>query len=195
MTCLGEGGAVTTGHEEFAEIVRQLKTFGYVYGKQLRVASIGFNYRMTKAQYAAGISQLKKIDDVIRLRQEKMVRMNTILEGMDEVIRPVGHGPGHGSHLYVIRIDTDHVSFSRDAFRAHLEDEYGVGTVQHYPAVWAWEALANLGYSEETADCPFAAKACRQVLSLPIFPRTSSDELEYTAWAVKETVSNLEWSN
>jgi perosamine synthetase len=191
MTCLGEGGAVTTADLEFAEIVRQKKTFGYVYGKEIRVASIGFNYRMTKPQYAVGISQLRKIDEVIRLRQERMERMNTLLADTEDIILPVGHGPGHGSHLYVIRLDTDKVSFTRDAFRSLLKEQYGVATVLHYPAVWTWEAFTDLGYSEKSAQCPVAAKACEQVLSLPIFPRTSADDLEYIAWAVKDGLSSL----
>ena len=191
MTCLGEGGAVTTNDPDFAEVVRQKKTFGYVYGAQLRVVSIGFNYRMTKPQYAVGLTQLRKIDQVIAARQERMVEMDSLLGVVDEIIRPAGHGPGHGSHLYVVRLDTDKVTFTRDAFRSHLKSQYGIGTVQHYPAVWSWQALADLGYSEESADCPVAAKACRQVVSLPIFPRTAKGDLQYIVWAIKQTLSDL----
>lgn len=186
MTCLGEGGAVTTNDADFAETVRQKKTFGYVYGAQLRVACIGFNYRMTKPQYAVGLTQLKKIDRVIAARQKCMVKMNELLEGVDAIIRPSGHGPDHGSHLYVVRLDTDKVDFTRDDLRARLRDEYGIGTGLHYPAVWTWEAFSDLGYSEEKANCPIAAKACKQVLSLPIFPGTADEDLEYIAWAIKE---------
>ena len=76
MTCLGEGGAVTTDDEDFAEQVRQLKTFGYVYGGNgTRVVRVGFNYRMTKPQYAVGLTQLAKIDRVIQDRRERMVRL------------------------------------------------------------------------------------------------------------------------
>jgi len=191
MTCLGEGGAVTTDDEAFAEKVRQKKTFGYVYGPQLRVATIGFNYRMTKAQCAVGLTQLAKIDGVIAARQERMARMNELLQDVEEYILPAGHGPGHGSHLYVLRVDTDRVSFTRDALRDHLKDEYGVGTALHYAAVWSWQAFADLGYSEQSAACPVAVKACRQVLSLPIFPRTSPEDLEYVARALKQSVADL----
>ena len=191
MTCLGEGGAVTTDDPEFAEVVRQKKTFGYVYGPQLRVVSIGFNYRMTKPQYAVGLSQLRKIDQVVALRQRAMTRMDELLRDVAEIIRPAGHGPGHGSHLYVVRLDTDRVRFTREAFTAHLKKEHGVGTALHYPAVWSWEAFASLGYSEEKANCPVAAKACRQVISLPIFPRTTEDDLQYLAWAMKQSIAEL----
>ena len=191
MTCLGEGGAVTTDDEQFAEVVRRKKTFGFIYGATPRVVDIGFNYRMTKAQYAVGVSQLAKIDRVIALRQERMARMDGLLGDVGEIILPAGHGPGHGSHLYVIRVDTSKVDFTRDAFRQHLKDAHGVGTVVHYPAVWSWEAFAELGYSEETADCPIAATACRQVLSLPIFPQTPMEDLDYIAWAVKQSIADL----
>jgi len=191
MTCLGEGGAVTSNDADFAEKVRQLKTFGYVYGPQMRVASIGFNYRMTKAQYAVGITQLAKIDDVINMRQKCMVRMSELLEGIDEIISPAGHGSDHGSHLYVIRLDTDKVKFSRDDFRTHLKDNHGVATALHYPAVWTWDALADLGYSEESANCPIAAKACTQVVTLPIFPRTTDEDIEYIAYAIKQSIAEL----
>ena len=83
------------------------------------------------------------------------------------------------------------MSSARDEFRAHLNDEYGVGTAVHYPAVWTWEAFADLGYAEETARCPVAARACRQVLSLPIFPTTTDDDCAYIAWAIRETIADL----
>ncbi len=189
MTCLGEGGAVTSDDAEFAEKVRQLKTFGYVYGAQLKVASIGFNYRMTKPQYAVGITQLKKIDGVIKIRQNRMSQLNELLSDVEELILPQGHGPDHGSHLHVLRIDTDKVSFSTEDFRTHLKDKYKVATAKHYPAVWEWDALKNLGYTSE--GCPIAEKACKQVFTSPIFATTTEEDVEYIAWAIKEGIDDL----
>ena len=191
MTCLGEGGAVTSDDAAFAELVRQKKTFGYVYGPQLRVVTVGYNYRMTKPQYAVGLTQLAKIDRIIALRQQAMLRLNELLRDCEGITLPAGHGPDHGSHLHVIRIDTDRMKVTREAFAKRLKDEYGVGTAVHYPAVWTWEALANLGYSEERVQCPIAAKASRQVLSLPIFPLTSEEDMVYIAYAVKACLADL----
>ena len=190
MTCMGEGGAVTTDDEAFGEQVRQLKTFGYVYGgPSLRVARVGFNYRMTKAQYAVGLTQLAKIDRVTSARQKSMVRLNELLADVDEVILPAGHGPEHGSHLHVVRLDTDKVSFPTPDFIAHLKDTYKVGTAKHYPPVWSWEAFQALGYTGE--GCPIAAKASEQVFSTPVFPQTTEEDLQYVAWAIKQTFSDL----
>jgi dTDP-4-amino-4,6-dideoxygalactose transaminase len=189
MTLLGEGGAVTTDDEDFAEIVRRKKTFGYVYGPKLRVATVGFNYRLTKVQYAVGLTQLAKIDRVVAQRLRAFQAMHQALEGIDEIIRPAGIEAGHGCHIYVARLDTDKTPFDRDSLLDVLTKKYKVGCGNHYPAVWTWGALAELGYSEEAADCPLAAKACRQVFSLPIFPQTTADDCRYIAWAIKQSLA------
>lgn len=189
LTTLGEGGAVTSDDEAFAETVRQKKTFGYVYGPTLRVASVGFNYRMTKPQCAVGVSQLKKIDRVITQRQSVFQELDRLLAELPEIIRPGGIDADHGCHLYVARLDTDKVGFSREAFLNVLKSKYKVACGSHYPAVWTWEAMASLGYSEAGADCPLAAKACRQVMSLPLFPQTTMDDCTYIAWAMKESLA------
>jgi len=189
MTCLGEGGAVTTDDEQFAEKIRQLKTFGYIYGARLRVASIGFNYRMTKPQYAVGITQLRKIGGVIRLRQERMLRLNALLADAPELILPAGHGPDHGSHLHVVRLDSGRVRFTAAEFTAHLKQKYLVATAKHYPAVWTWEAFQRLGYNGE--GCPLAAKICEEVFTTPVFPGTTDEDLSYIAWAIKQALHDL----
>ena len=189
MTTLGEGGAVTTDDEDFAELVRQKKTFGYVYGPSLRVVTVGFNYRLTKVQCAVGLTQLAKIDRVVARRLEACRQMHRALEGVEQIIRPDGIEEGHGCLLYVARLDTDRVAFDRAAFLEVLRGKYKVGCGNHYPAVWDWEGVSELGYSEESANCPIAAKACRQVFSLPIFPHTTEEDCQYIAWAVKRSLA------
>ncbi|MFH1265963.1 MAG: DegT/DnrJ/EryC1/StrS family aminotransferase [Planctomycetota bacterium] len=188
MTLLGEGGAVTTDDENFAELVRRKKTFGYVYGPKVRVATVGFNYRLTKVQCAVGLSQLRKIDRVVARRLEAFQCVHRELEDVEEIIRPAGIEAGHGCHLYVVRLDTEEAAVDREAFLEVLQGKYRVGCAHHYPAVWSWEALLELGYSEQAADCPIAAQACRQVISLPIFPHTTEEDSKYIAWAIKESL-------
>ena len=69
-----------------------------------------------------------------------------------------------------------------------LTGKYKVGCGNHYPAVWSWEAIAELGYGEEKANCPLAAKACRQVFSLPLFPHTTAEDCQYIASAIKQSL-------
>lgn len=189
ISTLGEGGAVSTDDEAFAELVRQKKTFGYVYGPDLRVVTIGFNYRMTKPQLAVGLTQLAKVDRIIALRLERFIRMDKLLAGIDELILPSGIGEGHACHLYVVRLDSRKVSFSRNDLIKELRESYGVQTSVHYPIVWDWEVFRRIDY--DSTDCPVAERTCKEVLSLPIFPRTSFQDLEYIKEALAAAICSL----
>jgi len=189
MTTLGEGGAVTTNDEAFAEVVRQKKTFGYVYGPKLRVVTVGFNYRLTKPQLAVGLTQIAKSKRVNGGKLAKMQTLHAMLAGIKEIQLPAGIEAGHGAHLYVVRLDTSRVKFTRDQLQSHLKAKYQVGTALHYPAVWTWEAFATIDHDK--SDCPMATKACDEVLSLPVFAQTSDADLEYIAWALRESVRDL----
>jgi len=189
MTTLGEGGAVTTNDPDFAETVRQMKTFGFIYGRPARVVRIGFNYRMTKPQLAVGINQVGKIDGIIARKRANFIAMNRALEGIDEIIPAPGVDDDHGSLMHVVRLDTDRVSFTRDELTAALKGDWGVGTVIHYPPVWSWEVMREAGYGPK--GCPAAEKACGQVFSLPVFSQTTRDDIDYIAHALGESIAAL----
>ena len=189
ITTLGEGGAVTTDDPDFAERVRQKKTFGYVYGAKLRVVTVGFNYRMTKPQLAVGVTQVAKADRINRTKVAAMQKLNAALAGVSGLILPAGIDENHGGHLYVIRLDSTKHRFTRDQLQAHLKAKYQVGTALHYPIVWSWEAMASVPY--DASNCPIAERACNEVLSLPIFAQTTAEEIDYIAWAVKSAIADL----
>lgn len=189
MTTLGEGGAVTTNDADFAETVRQMKTFGFIYGRPTRVVRIGFNYRMTKPQLAVGLNQLTKIDGIIGAKRDNFIKMNRALDSIDGIIPAPGVDNDHGALMHVVRIDTDKVNIGRDDLLAHLKDEWGIGTVIHYHPVWSWEVMREAGYGPE--GCPEAAKACAQVFSLPVFASTTDEDIDYIAEALKESLNAL----
>lgn len=190
MTTLGEGGMITSDDLDFAEKARRKKTFGYIYGgTSVRVATIGSNYRMTKIQAAVGLTQLSKVDRLIAERLNRFQRMQNLLQDVPEIICPSGIREGHACHLYIIRVDTEKVRFSREDFRNHLKEKYQVGTVVNYPVVWSWEAFQDVEY--DRSDCLVAERAAQQVISMPVFPKTRYEDLDYIVWAVKETITDL----
>jgi dTDP-4-amino-4,6-dideoxygalactose transaminase len=187
MTTLGEGGAITTNDADFAEKVRRMKTFGYVYGPKLRVVSVGFNYRMTKPQAAVGITQLAKIDRVVKDRQQRSQIMSDLLKDIDEVIAPVGIDENHACHIYVIQLKLDKLTCTRDELKKQLMDEHQVGTALHYPAVWTWEVASEFEY--DNSDCSHTDRICNSVLTLPVFPNSTDQDMQYVAWALKQTIA------
>ena len=191
MCTLGEGGAITTDNKEYHEKLQSLKSFGFVYGEKDDVVIPGFNYRMSKIQSAVGLTQLKKVDRVVKLRREKMRYLNALLEGVEEIITPklLATDDGHACHLNTLRLDEEKVSFSRDEFLQCLKKDYGVGVTVHYPPIWEWKIFRERGY--DGRDTPIAAKVCRELFNPPVFPKTSVEDLDYIAWATKEVIGEL----
>ncbi len=189
MTTLGEGGAITSNDPEFSERVRGLKTFGYVYGAKLRVTQIGFNYRMTKPQAATGLTQLAKIDRVIADRLRNFQRFMEAMKDVEGLSLPSGINSDHGCHLFVVRIDTEKLKTTRDVFTKYLKDEWQVGIAIHYPAVWNWEAFSDVDHDK--SDTPVTHLACEQVISLPLFPSSTPEEVDYLAHAIRETLKHF----
>ena len=193
MTTLGEGGAVTSNDADFAERARQKKTFGYVYGgPAVRVVTQGFNYRLTKPQLAVGVTQLAKVERVNAMKRAAARRLHDGLAGIDGIIRPVGiDDDGHAMHLYVIRVDSTMHKFTRGDLQKHLKERHQVGTALHYPAVWEWEAFVNDQIDYDCRDCGCAERACREVLSLPVFPNSTDEDMDYVAAAIAQSVEEL----
>ncbi|OGD22877.1 MAG: hypothetical protein A2W03_06120 [Candidatus Aminicenantes bacterium RBG_16_63_16] len=189
MTTLGEGGAVVTNDASFAELVRQGKTFGYVYGPELRVVSIGSNYRMTKVQAAVGLAQLAKVDRIVAARRKNFLSLAERLRGLEEIRLPAGIDDRHGCHLFVIRPDLEKLGAPRDEFRRRLQEGYGVGTAVHYPAVWDWEVAGTFAF--DNSGCPETERACRSVVSLPVFPNSTDEDLDYIAWSIRQVVAGF----
>jgi perosamine synthetase len=189
LTTLGEGGAVTTDDSELAETVRQMKTFGFIYGKPNRVVRVGFNYRMTKPQLASGLSQLRKIDEMLSRKRANFARMNEQLRNIEEILPAPGIDDDHGALMHVVRLDSRKAAFERDDLVDVLRNEWGVGTVCHYQAVWSWEVMRREGYGPE--GCPEAERACNEVFSLPVFASSSHEDIVYIAHALKESIAFL----
>jgi perosamine synthetase len=189
MTTLGEGGAVVTNDVAFAELVRQGKTFGYVYGPELRVVSLGSNFRMTKVQAAVGLSQLAKVDGVIAARRGNFLGLIERLRGVEGIRLPAGIDDQHACHIFVIRLDLEVLDGARDDFRRRLQDGCGVGTAVHYPAVWDWEVAGTFAF--DSSDCPETERACRSVVSLPVFPNSTPEDLDHIARSVGQVVGEL----
>jgi perosamine synthetase len=115
--------------------------------------------------------------------------MQQLLSDVEELILPASIAAGHGCHLYVVRLNTERVGFGREALREALKEQFGVQTTIHYPAVWDWEAFEAIEH--DRSACPVAEKACQEVISLPIFPRTPFEDLEYLRTALVESIQTL----
>ena len=159
----GEGGMITTASDEVARMARMLRNQGMERRYENEV--IGFNSRMTDIHAAIGRVQLTKLAGWTAKRQANADFLTAHLTGV--VTPPTTPGSVHVYHQYTVRV----VDHDRDEFARQLAAR-GVGTGVYYPT-----PIHRLPSFQLDLDLPNSELAARQVLSLPVYPDLTSDEL------------------
>jgi perosamine synthetase len=175
----GEGGMVTTDDGELAERIRLLREHGMKVRYHHDV--VGYNFRMTDLAAAIGLAQLPKLPGYNDRRRAIAARYDRELRG---VITPsVRPNVTHVYHQYTIRVR------ERDAFAERLK-ERGVGSAIYYPIpVHRQKPFVALGYGAESY--PVTDRLTAQVLSIPVHPSLTDDEVATVVGVVNETAASL----
>ena len=181
----GEGGIIVTDDDEVARKARLIRDHGQE-RKYLHVV-LGYNYRMTNIAAAIGRVQLRKLDTLNEVRRRNAEILTRELKGLRGIIPPYEDPRGkHVYHQYVVRV-TAEAKLSRDELVEKLREK-GIETAIHYPVPIHKQPLyRELGLSE--CECPNAEEAARTVLSLPVHPALSREDLAYIASAMRELLS------
>ncbi len=170
----GEGGAVTTSNPEYACTIRRLRDWGQdrKYHHVLR----GFNFRMEALQGAILGVKLRHLERWIEARRAVINKYNQLLAGAAVELPTEMPWARHAYHLYTLR------TARRDALQKALQEK-GIQTGVHYAApVHLQPAYANLGYGRNSL--PQSEKAAEEVLSLPLFPEMTGDQIEIVTRAL-----------
>jgi len=171
----GDAGMVITNDGDVARRLRMLRNYGEEAKYQNRVE--GFNSRLDEIHAAMLRVKLAHLDEWITRRRQLAALYDELLADAP-VDRPTERVPArHSYHLYVIR------TARRDAMLRHLTNEQ-VGASVHYPLpVHLQPAYRRLGY--RAGDFPEAERACREVLSLPLYPELTELEVRRVASAIR----------
>lgn len=178
----GEGGMVTTNDDGMATAIRKFRQHGM--SAQYMYDELGYNYRLTDLQAAIAIEQLKKVNRFNSARQNNASLLNEGLNSIEGLIVPtVADNRSHVFHQYTIRI-TDDFSKKRDEFVEQLhEKEIGAGV--YYPKpLHVYPHIAKLGY--KIGDFPVAEMIADEVVSLPVHPNVSHEDIKTIVNAIKE---------
>jgi dTDP-4-amino-4,6-dideoxygalactose transaminase len=172
----GEGGALTTNDEQMAQWARALRDHGQT--ARYRHDVIGYNYRMDGFQGAVLRVKLKHLTEWTAKRQEWANRYRQLLTGAPVELPNDDPQSECVYHLFVAYVE------NRDKVRKELEAR-GVQTAIHYPRpVHLQPAYASRGYPPGSLPCTEAA--CERVVSLPLFPEMTAEQVEYAAETLVE---------
>lgn len=178
----GEGGMITTNDAQIAIAARLIVNHGQT--KRYYHEVLGYNYRMTNISGALGSCQLKKLPVLNEIRIRNAHRLTTGLSGIKGIIPPDISNPQikHVFHQYTIRLTKD-FPVTRDAFREAMREK-GLSTEVYYPIPIHKQPLySKLGYRDQL---PEAEKAAQEVVSLPVHPSLSNEDLQYIINSIKQ---------
>ncbi|MCW4023005.1 MAG: DegT/DnrJ/EryC1/StrS family aminotransferase [Candidatus Bathyarchaeota archaeon] len=178
----GEGGIITSNDQKLADMMRLIRSHGEV--KKYTHDILGYNYRLTNLNASIGLVQLKKLERFNQKRRENAKLLTKGVEAIKGLTAPfVDSDVKHVFHQYVLRIE-DEFPMSRDELSSYLPDK-GVGVAVHYPIpIYNQPLYQKLGYSK--VKCPNTEDACNRVLSLPVHPSVTKEDIDYIVTALKE---------
>jgi perosamine synthetase len=164
-----EGGMITTDDDEIEERARLIRNHGQ--SEIYHHVAPGYNFRMTELQAALGLVQLGRLPQWTRKRTENASYLS---QRLSNVVTPqVKEEYVHVYHQYTVRVERD-----RDAALERLA-EAGIGARVYYPLpVHQQPFYRRLGYED---SLPVAERMSREVLSLPVHPSLTEEELDQIA--------------
>jgi len=163
----GDGGAATTNDPAVAEKLRMLRNYGQ--SRKYHHDFLAYNSRLDTIQAAILRVKLRRMDEWNDLRRTAAARYSELLRSLRIAPPFVAPDSAHVFHVYVIR------SNRRDELVEFL-NERGIGAGIHYPVpIHLQQAYCELGY--EPGAFPNAEAACREVLSLPLYPEITDEQI------------------
>jgi dTDP-4-amino-4,6-dideoxygalactose transaminase len=176
LGALGDAGMVVTANDHLAKRATALRQYGW--GERYVSHLAGWNTRLDELQAAVLRVKLRYLDQDNEKRHCLAEAYHNNLQGMNLILPEVRQGATHVHHLYVIR------SMMRDRMLAYLQDR-GIGALIHYPVPVHLQPAyrEKLRLAEALRE---TEKAAKEVLSLPLYPEFSLEQLLNVTEAVKE---------
>jgi dTDP-4-amino-4,6-dideoxygalactose transaminase len=194
----GQGGMVTTEDGDLASEVRQLSLHGMSHDAWRRyeargswyyeVTALGFNFAMTDIQAALGLRQLSRLEGFQEVRARYAAEYQRLLGDLEEIVLPSARPEvRHVWHLYPVRVRGERLTIGRDEFIEALR-ERGIGTSVHFIPIH-YHPYYREGFGFRKGDYPRCEEVFEGLLSLPLYPLMSMDDVARAAEAVREIVS------
>ncbi|HWR50091.1 MAG TPA: DegT/DnrJ/EryC1/StrS family aminotransferase [Bryobacteraceae bacterium] len=194
----GEGGMIATGSEELSDRMRILCLHGISKDAWNRytesgnwfydVTAAGFKYNLSDIQSAIGIHQLRRQEDFLARRSRLAALYDEQLSDVAEIECPPRRKDSrHSWHLYASRLNLAELNINRADFIQRLR-ELRIGTSVHFIPILLHRAYAGI-HGVQAARCPMAMELYPRLVSLPIYPALTEEQVRRICAAIKQVVA------
>ncbi|MDB9308494.1 DegT/DnrJ/EryC1/StrS family aminotransferase [Aphanizomenon sp. CS-733/32] len=184
LGAFGDGGLVLTNNQEIAEKVTKLRNYGQE--KRYYHSIKGFNSRLDELQAAILNAKLLYLNAWNQRRREIAQRYHQAFSAVGIICPFEDSERFHVYHLYVIRVP------QRDRFQQLLQEQ-GITTIIHYPVpVHLQESYSE--FQEQSKFLPLTEKLASEIVSLPLYPELTDEEIDYIVKGVIEVYEQIKYS-
>ena len=195
----GEGGMITTADGELAAKMRVLSLHGMSKDAWKRytsagswyyeIVAAGFKNNMTDIAAALGIHQLRRLNSFIETRRHYASMYDEAFGDLHAVRAPIAHADrNHVYHLYAIRLDLERLTIDRAAFIEELK-QLNIGASVHFIPLHL-HPFYQQEFGYQSGDLPQAESIYDSVVSLPLYPGMSEDDVQDVIEAVQLVISS-----
>ena len=185
----GEGGAVVTDSKKIYEKIKLIRSHGrqdsinyFKNPSKSQYLSLGYNWRMSSLTAALGISQLKKLDKIIKMRQKNAKQLISKLAKFKEIsISDPPNGYEHIYQMFTIKLNSKKI---RDSLHNFLKKKRIFSKVYFFPIHLTDFYKKNFPNSGKFL--PNTEKLSNQLLTLPLYPNMTSEEKQYLIESISE---------
>lgn len=192
----GDGGMITTNSKRIADHLSQLRLHGMSKDAWKRhsaagswkydITEPGYKYNMFDIQAALGIQQLKKLEKFIDIRTKYAQLYDKLFSKTPEITVPfIQKNARHAYNLYTIKVDTSNLKVDRDFIVDELKKK-GIGVSVYFIPLHYFTFYKKLGY--KMGDFPVAEEVFEQIISLPLYPKMTLQEVRYIASTLNEII-------
>ena len=190
----GEGGMVVTDNTQLAKQIRLFRNHGINSDFREReknkswfyeMVDLGYNFRLSDLQCALGISQLKKLPGFLKARIEIAKRYDNAFEDLENITPLLIKEQRQSAyHLYVVKSEFESFGWTRSEFFKKMH-RAGIGVNVHYIPVHL-HPFYRKHFKTKIGLCPIAESAYKKIVSLPIFPQMTKDDVNHVIQMIRE---------
>ncbi len=185
----GEGGAIVTNDKAIFEKIKLIRSHGrmdnvryFENAEQSQYLELGYNWRMSSITAALGISQISKLDKIIKMRQDNAEYISKFLSKFPEIITPSSNGGSeHIYQMYTIRLPSKEI---RDKLHDFLTKKSIFSKIYFSPIHLTDFYRNKFGMKENSL--PLTEMISQQILTLPLYPNMTSEEKIYLTESISE---------
>ena len=196
----GEGGMLVTNDDALAETIRIMRLQGISRDAWKRYGKSGFSHwehtlaghkcNMSDLNASIGMHQIKKVERFMTLRKKYVSMYDRAFADVAELETPVVRDyatPAH--HIYVISLRLERLTIDRDGFLDAIQST-GIGVALHYVALHLQPYYVK-NFNTKPQDFPIASNYSERVISLPLYPKMSSADVERVIGTVKNLIKKF----